>query len=296
MERAIGERIIEITVFSAVIFLVVLLFRWLLKRWLSPRMRYLLWFLVILRLLVPFTWDGGFHLITLSENVPEAVALQSPVPASSAPPSGDLQVEGQVDPPPRDEALPVVPQQTPEAAKPQPKPLSLLQWLLLAWGAGAVLVLVAHACMAVRLNRRIRALGALPGGDVQHLYERARETLGIRRTLSVWLLPDIDSPALTAELCPKLLLPNDLIEGRPQEDKLFSFLHELMHYKRGDHLVCLLLTLLRAIWWFNPVVWLLPQPMRADMEAACDAQVVHKMDKQQKLSYANLLLELGQEE
>lgn len=296
MESAVLELILEITVFSAVIFLVVLLFRWALKKWLSPRIRYLLWFLVIVRLLVPVTWEGNFHLFTLPEEAKPAAVMSSQVPVSGAQPGGVLPAEGPEGLPSGGvDAAPTVPL-VPNAVMPTRRPLTLSQWLSLAWGAGAVIVLTAYVCMAFRLNRRIRLHGCPPGSDMRRLYDRARETLGIRREPPVLLLPDISSPALTAGLCPKLLLPEDLIGDGTQQDKVFSLLHELMHFKRGDHLVCLLLTVLRGIWWFNPVVWLLPQPMRSDMESACDAQIVQKMDKQQKLSYASLLLELGQKE
>ncbi len=302
MVNAVLERLIEITVFSAVIFLVVLLFHWALQRWLSPRIRYLLWFLVVIRLLVPVTWTGDFHFFTLPAQASPTLVAPAPVPASGAEAGGDLRPAGDAGLPPEIAQMPpeslgaAASAKTPATANPRPKPLTLSQWLLLIWGAGAVLVLAAYAGMAVHLNRRIRALGRYPGSDLQRLYDRARETLGIRQALPVRLLPDITSPALTAGFRPKLLLPEDLIGDGTQQDKAFSLLHELMHFRRGDHLVCLLLTFLRVVWWFNPVAWLLPLPMRADMESACDAQVVRKMDAQQKLSYANLLLELGQKE
>lgn len=302
MESAVLEQIIEITIFSAVIFLVVLLFHWGLNRWLSPRIRYLLWFLVVVRLLVPVTWEGNFHFFTLPQEATSVLTAPNPVPAMGEEPSGALQPAGSgelpsdsVERPSESSDAAAAPAVTPETPRQPPKALTLPQWLLLIWGAGAVLVLTAYAYMAVRLNRRIRALGRVPGGDMQRLYDQARETLGIRQALPVLLLPDITSPALTAGFRPKLLLPDDLIGDGTQQDKVFSLLHELMHFKRGDHLVCLLLTLLRIIWWFNPVAWLLPLPMRSDMESACDAQVVRKMDAQQKLNYASLLLELGQE-
>jgi beta-lactamase regulating signal transducer with metallopeptidase domain len=60
--------------------------------------------------------------------------------------------------------------------------------------------------------------------------------------------------------------------------------------------VCLLIVLLRAVFWFNPVVWIMPKLMRMDMESACDARVVRTMDKAQKLNYVNLLLALGEED
>lgn len=293
METAILERLLEITVFSAVICLFVALFRWLLRRWLSPQLRYLIWFLVILRLLLPFTLESGIRLIRLpAEPATVAVSGASPLPTApmiaAMPPEGDL--------PPPAAAAP----QTPAAADPQGAPtrapLSWRQWLLLLWGFGAAAVLTVHIVMTLRLNKRLRLIGRAPDSGTRRLYAEIRETLDVRGAPPILLLPDVTSPALTAQLRPRLLLPERLADGGAREETAFSLIHELTHYKRGDHLVCLLLVLLRAIWWFNPVVWILPPLLRADMESACDAQVVSRMDRGQKLRYANLLIELGQGE
>ena len=294
MENAILERLMEITLFSAAIFVMVWLFRLAFGKWLSPQLRYLLWFLVVIRLLVPVTWESGFHLITLPEESPIPAAA-SPAPVANAQPSGAITLDGGAHPPSlADAPAPATPMPTHVAPRTERAPLTLAQWLLIAWGAGAILVLAAHAGMTLRLRRRMRALGRVPGDGTLRLYGRVQEALRLRRAPPLLLLPDIGSPALTAGLRPTLLLPDELVGGGTREEKTFSLLHELTHYRRGDHLVCLLLTALRAVWWFNPVVWLLPPRMRVDMESACDAQVVRDMDKRHKLNYAGLLLELGQ--
>ena len=296
MEEAILVRAIEITAFSAAIFLMVLLFRGVMKRWLSARTRYLMWFLVVLRLLVPVTWESGVHFITLPVEAQPAVS-STPAPATARPLGGMATLSGETSAPTVAEAaLPRATAQLPQEAPAVSEPLTLAQWLLVAWGAGACLVLAAHVAMTAQLERRIRALGRAPDEGTMRLYERLRQMLGVRAAPRVVTLPDIVSPALTARIRPKLLLPAGIAGGGAREDKAFSLVHELTHYQRGDHLVCLLLTLLRAIWWFNPVVWAFVPLMRIDMESACDAQVVRRMDKRQKLQYAGLLLELGAEE
>lgn len=295
MENAILLRFAEITIYSAAIFLFVLLFRGLLKNRLSPRMRYALWFLVILRLIVPFVWESGFHFITLPAETPAIVAASSPAPiphqqAAQMPLAGQAGAPGAAAIAPQ-EALP-----PDAAANAERTPLTLQQWLLIVWGAGALLVLAGHIAMTRRLCQRIRENGRAPSEGLVQMYAQVRSTLDMRSHPPLVLLDDISSPALTAQLRPRLLLPAAFVVGGAREETALSLMHELMHLKRGDHLVCLLLTLLRVVWWFNPVVWALPPIMRIDMESACDSQVVRKMDRHKKLLYANLLLELGQEE
>ena len=117
----------------------------------------------------------------------------------------------------------------------------------------------------------------------------------IRGRVPLLLMPDINSPALTVEPFPRLLLPDRLLFAANAESMAFAMAHELMHYKRKDYLVCLLLLLLRAVYWFHPVAWGLFYLMRLDMETACDSMVVARFDRERKLSYVNLLLALGEE-
>lgn len=297
MENAILTRLLEITIYSAVIFVAVVLFRFLLAKWLSPSLKYMLWFLVVLRLVVPATFESGFHFITLPG---EEAAVTAPAEADAAAATpgvlsepaldGGTIVSSVTDDPGAKEST------TPATVTPETETLSWRQWLLIAWLAGFVLILAVYGILNRRLSRRIHRIGCSPGEKTEQLYQQVKDGMKIRARVPIRLMPDIKSPALTVQLMPKLLLPDRLLYRTDQEHMAFAMAHELMHYKRRDHLVCLLIVLLRAIFWFNPVVWIMPRLMRMDMESACDARVVRTMDKAQKLNYVNLLLALGEED
>jgi beta-lactamase regulating signal transducer with metallopeptidase domain len=297
MEQTILTRLLEIVVYSTAIFLIVWLFRTAFSKWLSPTLKYALWFLVILRLCIPVTLESSVHLFTLPQSaVPTAsvspVSTVAPVEAgvsTAAPlldggtnPAGAQTHES-------DGAS------SPEAARNVLRTLNWRQWLLVAWAAGFLAMLGVSVGLMVQLGMRTRRLGCEPGGKTQALYEDVKQRMHIHGRIPILLMPDISSPALTVEPRPKLLMPDQLIYAASAESMAFAMAHELMHYKRGDYLVCLLLLLLRAVYWFHPVSWLLMHMMRLDMETACDAMVVARFDRAQKLSYVNLLLSLGEE-
>ena len=288
MEQTILNALLQITVYSAAIFLAVLAARAALQKWTSPALRYALWFLVLLRLCIPVTIESGFHPIRLPQaTVAAATAAPDTVASGAAatqePQSGeaDLTVTGAA-----------LPDGAQTAVQPERTALGWRQWLLIAWGAGAAAVLGVYLATGWQLSRRIRRMGNVPGEKTLEQYERVRASMDIRGKVPVLLLPDIQSPALTVQFFPKLLLPERLLYEANAEKMAFSMAHELMHYKRGDYLVCLLLILLRAAYWFNPVVWILPHFLRLDMESACDARVVRSMSSEQKLAYVELLLSL----
>ena len=295
MEQTILPRLLEISAYSTALFLIVWLFRTAFQKLLSPQLKYALWFLVVLRLCIPVTLESGLHLFTLPAQ--SAPIMTAPVQANNAamPP-----VLPQTNEPVLDGGA-IQPSTQANAAQPTTvnktvTHLSWQQWLLIAWASGFAVMLGASVMLMLQLRARIRRLGCEPGEKTQAQYREIRQQMGIRACVPMLLMPDINSPALTVEPLPRLLLPDRLIFAANAESMAFAMAHELMHYKRRDYLVCLLLLLLRAVYWFHPVAWGLLYLMRLDMETACDSMVVARFNKERKLSYVNLLLALGEED
>ena len=295
MEQTILTRLLEISLYSTAIFLVVWLFRTVFSKMLSPRLKYALWFLVVLRLCIPVTLESGLHLFTFPTQSAPAITAVTPANASTEPqtvlPEGGAPVlDGGT--------IPANPQtgnvQSPILTKPVER-LSWQQWVLIVWAAGFAVVFGGSAVLMLQLRARLSKLGCEPGEKTLALYGDIKREMMIRGKVPLLLMPDITSPALTVEPFPRLLLPDRLIFAANAESMAFAMAHELMHYKRRDYLVCLLLLLLRAVYWFHPVAWGLLHLMRLDMETACDSMVVARFDKERKLSYVNLLLALGEE-
>jgi len=294
MEQTILTRLLEILIYSTALFLIVWLFRTIFSKQLSPRLKYALWFLVVLRLCIPVTLESGLHLFTI--DAPTAPTINTAPMAQQ--PDWDA-VSPQANAPALDGGANA---QQPQAANPTSTTvantgpqLSWQQWLLVVWAAGFVLVLGVSVSLMIQLRLRLRKLGCEPGDKTNALYEQIKSQMQIRRRVPLLLMPDINSPALTVEPFPRLLLPDRLLFAANAESMAFAMAHELMHYKRKDYLVCLLLLLLRAVYWFHPVAWGLFYLMRLDMETACDSMVVARFDRERKLSYVNLLLALGEE-
>lgn len=295
MEQTILTRLLEITIYSTALFLIVWLFRSVFSKLLSPQLKYALWFLVVLRLCIPVTLESGLHLFTIdAASAPAAIntapTAQQPDWDVVAPQADASALDGGTNPQqPQADSNP--------ASRPQStaKPLSWQQWLLIVWAVGFVCVLGTSTALMLQLRSRLKRLGCEPGEKTLSLYDDIRRQMQIRGKVPILLMPDVTSPALTVEPSPRLLLPDRLIFAANAESMAFAMAHELMHYKRRDYLVCLLLLLLRAVYWFHPVAWALLHLMRLDMETACDSMVVARFDKDRKLSYVNLLLALGED-
>ena len=69
--------------------------------------------------------------------------------------------------------------------------------------------------------------------------------------------------------------------------------HETMHVRRGDNwLKCVMVAAL-ALHWYNPLVWILSKCLASDLEAACDSAVLANYGEEERKSYAFSLLAMA---
>lgn len=114
----------------------------------------------------------------------------------------------------------------------------------------------------------------------------------LRHIPRVLIASAVSSPAVTGLLRPTLLLPADFDrEFTPAEARLV-LKHELMHLKRGDLPLNAIMCVLMALHWFNPLLWIAFFKIRADREAACDAQVLSDATKDHRAEYGHALLKV----
>jgi TonB family protein len=145
--------------------------------------------------------------------------------------------------------------------------------ILYVWLAGA-LICVARLIMGVwRIARLSSSARRVETGPIAALAEHIREVLNIRQRIT--LLQSLEPHLLVAwgAVRPKVILPPDASHW--SDDRAGVVLrHELAHIARGDWLVQMVAEMLRAIYWFNPLLWVACQRLRDESERACDDVVL----------------------
>ncbi|HEY3914773.1 MAG TPA: M56 family metallopeptidase [Verrucomicrobiae bacterium] len=228
--------------------LIVLVFavNWALGWRLSPRWRYGLWLLVVLRLALPWTIPSAvslFNLVNISK-VPGHAGFKSAVPADTA--SG------------------------PEIYSSMPASLDF-SWVPFVWAVGVCGLGLWLAVSHWRLTRRVSANRPLIDGAVMNLLEDCKELMGVRVPVTLVETDAVDGPCLFGFLRPRLLLPLGFTRNFSLEELRHVFLHELGHVKRMDISLGWVMAVLQIAHWFNPLVWLAFSRMREERELACDA-------------------------
>ena len=252
---AVFLKLLNLSISASWLVLAVLVLRLISKR--APKwVNVLLWGIVALRLVLPFSVESALSLIPSAETVSPAVVQFDPAPTIT---SGVSIIDNAVNPALSEHF----------AAAPTMSVNPLYVWTYLAgwvWLIGLGAMLLYALVSYLRLRRRVSV--SLPVQD--HIY----------------LCDAISSPFILGVVKPHIYLPSSLDEV--QRQNVLS--HERAHLTRRDHWWKPLGFALLAVYWFNPVLWLAYTLLCRDIELACDERVIRTMDESAVKTYSTVLL------
>lgn len=284
----------EWAVTSSVLILIVVLLRAVLGKRLRAGVRYVLWGLVLLRILVPvqlfavpvyeapkgeqpeYAYTPGTSLggETLGQeqtrpDTPDAVP-QIPGGVQTTNPGGswDNTQTGERDPDPG-----VVPDPVEASGR---GPVSFGALLLWIWLGGAI----ATGLILLHFNLHFAVT----------LRHERRPMRGAECRLPVYVMEGLTSPCLFGVFRPAVYLSPEAAEEPRMLRHVLS--HEETHYRHADHIWSLLRCAALAAHWWNPLVWLAVSLSRRDGELFCDEGALKKLGDGERRAYGNTLLAL----
>ena len=247
-------RVCNLALTAGWVALFVMAARLLLRR--APRrLHCLLWGVVALRLVLPFSFQSMFSLIPSTQPLPENIAT-APVPQID---SGFAAIDRVVNPVLSETLTPAI------GASVNPMQVLLAVGSVL-WLVGIAAMLIWAAVSYLRIRRRVRVSLATEEG--------------------VYLCDDIDTPFILGIIRPRIYLPSTL----SADAKDYVMAHERAHLRRLDHLFKPLGFLLLSVYWFQPLLWVAYVWLCRDIEAACDERVIRDMDGGDRKHYSEALL------
>lgn len=278
------ETIWKMGVQAGFLILLVLLIRVFLKKY-SKLYSYLLWMLVLVRLLCPLflesswsvqpDWVGDMRTVIqpdLSGNM--QTVFQPDL-------DGDMQAVSQPDSDGKVQAVsqPMISSKTGSEdttaeltghaiaeAKSERTPMQiwkLLQWI---WAVGAVCTACYFLFRYIKIRKQVKTA----------IWEKGR----------IWRCEGITSPFVMGVISPKIYMPYTLSD----EDFSYILQHEQMHIRHKDSVVRLAGMAALCLHWWNPLVWYGIHKMNQDMEMFCDEAVLDDLSKKERKRYARLLL------
>ena len=273
---------IEWIVTSSALILLVLLLRVLIKDRVSPRLRYALWGLALLRLVIPVSlWESPVSVMTpvaaqgayqAVEKIPRYVRDRPDGWVDIGHESGYTSIPGEI----AESREPVRygwPEQT-EAPLPELKrQVSIRNAFLLAWLAGSVLTGAFLLAVNLRFDHRLK---------------KDRRTVGQYRGRWVFVMEGLSTPCLFGLFRPGIYLT----PGLGEDEKPHILAHEYAHFRQGDHIWAALRGVCLALHWYNPLVWLAAYLSPRGCELSCDEGAVRLLGEENRADYGRTLVGL----
>lgn len=261
----------------------------------SASHRHLLWILAMFGLLllpavslvlpewrVLPSWLDVSELARSGESV-ENATVQTGVASGLGPLAEDLWLDVPV-PPPGGELDGTVasPNLSGHVAEVMPADRSAIRFQLLAvlltvlvWVAGVVTLCFRLLLSRLVLRRLVKASKLATQGAAGETLAMLCRRCDIRRRVRLLVSDRCDMPMTWGIHAGHILLPRES-EGWDESRLRAVLLHELAHVKRRDALWQLLVQLVCALYWFNPLVWLAGWRVRVERERACDDFVLNR--------------------
>lgn len=155
------------------------------------------------------------------------------------------------------------------------------------WLAGMMIIAVYFAVAYIRSMREFRM--SLP---VQNEYLAGwSKSHRLRRVLSVRQSDRISSPLTYGILRPVILMPKetDWTDGSRLR---FVLEHEYVHVRHFDAAAKLIAAAVLCVHWFNPMVWVMYILFNRDIELACDEGVINAFGQASRADYARTLIDM----
>lgn len=134
------------------------------------------------------------------------------------------------------------------------------------WLSGMVVLLIFALVSMIKLRLRVRE--------------------AVRYKENIYICDAVKSPFILGIIKPRIYLSSALSE----EEMDYIIAHERAHLKRKDHLWKPFGYLLLCIYWFNPLCWIAYIMLCKDIELACDEKVIKDMSFGDKKEYSRVLL------
>lgn len=241
--------------------------------------QYYLWLIVFARLLIP---------VSILAPAPDLPELQ--VQAAAADPGQQLSADVDL---PGLPAAPAAPAYADwlaavEGRSEEAWPQVLVQVLALVWIGGAVGLAVQRLTAYRSFVRCLRA-GMEPVADTE-LLDCAADLAGqlhIRQPVEICVNPLASSPMLIGWKQPCIVFP-ELPDSRKEFE--CSVLHELVHWKRCDHIYKWIVQAAVCVHWFNPLIHYVCKRTSRLCELSCDEQVMHILGRGGTAAYGAALL------
>lgn len=166
---------------------------------------------------------------------------------------------------PMDQLLTMIPQSE--------KIAPIMPWIILIWATGMIIFLMLNIKRYVNFRYFIL--------QNHRIYNTEHSNA------QIIISSNATTPMVMGFFNPIVVLPNVQFKDK---ELIMILSHELVHIKRGDLLIKLVIMITKTVHWFNPLIYHLSKQINNYCELSCDEKVVKKMDVESRRGYGEMIL------
>lgn len=262
--------LLQMSFLGTVIILLIVVLRAVLINRLPKKTFLILWWIALIRLLVPFSIKSVTSIYSLLQSIYSDIN-----PVRTAQTTTFLPIHGN---------MPEIANGLSEAMVQRTESISILSVI---WLAGLLLCFGFFAVSYIKCYREFRF--SLPVEN--DILEAWKEKHPLKRSLSIRQTETIAAPLSYGVIRPVILMPKNT-EWKNIYQLRYVLEHEYVHIRRLDMLTKLIMIAAVCIHWFNPLVWVIYILFNRDLELSCDETVVRRFGMDIKSVYATALISM----
>ncbi|MCU5141966.1 M56 family metallopeptidase [Bacillus cereus] len=300
---AFFDWMIETTIMASILVGLILCIKVSFRNKLTPRWQYMLWIILIIRLVLPWSPDSSYSIYSVLTYKNDDAFISSRNPVANFLTKERMQELKDVDDTKvltKEDTYTSSSTKTAQANKTQTgmnekqddEPIPFYTICIYIWLTGVILLSVSTFIMNRRLLLYIKKQPVITDEKIVQIFEKCKQSMSIQWNIPLFVSGKVSSPTVFGFIRPKLLLSTVHMEILDEQQLRYIFYHELAHIKRRDVGVNWLMHGLLILNWFNPILWYAYSCMREDQELACDALALTCIDSEEQIAYGHTIISL----
>lgn len=289
-------KIVYMSIIASCIGIVILIIRKIFSEKISPKWVSRLWILVLIALLCPVQISSVFSIYNY---IPNGTAIPFQYARDEIPSITNIEVS-EVAQQKTKQTLNEKASNNPKEQIQENKKIEHIKSLIIDvvlpffWVTIAGILIIMYIITYVIFAITLRKNKSSKNERVLLILERCKKKLKISRKIKVTEQDRVKTPSLFGIFHINIILPDNINQLTDFEIKSI-LMHELSHYKRRDNILKQCLTLVKYIYFFNPVIYIIYKQIVKDMEVATDEMAIKGFDKENKKEYCRTLIKLTDE-
>lgn len=169
---------------------------------------------------------------------------------------------------------------------------SVLGIVPFVWGFVCIVLFTLYVLTYIVLEIRINKSEEIENEEINSILENCKQKLKTKKKIKLINQKIINMPSIFGIFNIRILINDELLKLSNKEIE-YVLMHEISHYKRKDNLLNILITLLRIVYIFNPIVFICLNKVKKDLELATDEKAIIFNDKEEQKEYCKTLVKLA---